>query len=276
MAADPDHDHADHDHPRPAVSDSDPRERIELLEVDYTIRRDGRVGFEQRFRVHAGGVAIKRGPVLNYLTAHIGPVNLVLDSDLKIESVERDGAPEDFKLERGSGFSTLFVGSQDRLLEHRSHTYRIRGEMDGNWIPGEGELSTVFDVVDALPKLPIDAILVTVRFPEGVRLTRYTPAVDGASTEAKRWGPPCEAAFDGEALRIRTTAALGVERNFFVNLTWPSATFAETSPWLKVMRQHPRLPLAVFSALLLLWALGILLSRLVRRPIEGSYAVTTR
>lgn len=268
--------HADHDPHAPPKPLRDPSERIEIYEVDYTIRRDGKIDFEKRFRLHAAGVAIQRGPVLNFLTARVGPAKLILDLDLRIDSVERNGAPEDFKLEGGTGFSSLFIGAADRLLEPGPHDYRIRGRMDADWTPGEDQLSTVFDIVDALPKLPLDSVAVSIRMPEGVRILRYAPAVTGALGSAERRGPACEAGYDGETLRLRTTAPLGIDRNFFVNLTWPSAGFTDRSPWLKVMRQHPRLPLAVFSSVLLLWALAVLVARLVHKRRQLPYAVTTR
>lgn len=274
-AAAPRDDHSDHSHGNGRESPRDAFERIASLEAEYTIRRDGKVEFEQRFRTGVAGVAIKRGPVLSYLTAHVGPANLILDSDLEILGIERNGAPEDFRIEHGDGFAMIFVGNEDRLLERGVHEYRIRGRMDAEWIRGEGELSTVFDIVGAIPKLPIDAIEVKIRLPEGVHFNRYTPALTGATGDSERWGPAYEAACDGEVLRLRTTAPLDVHRHFFANLTWPSATFAEKSPWPKVMRQHPRLPLAAFSGLLLSWALVILVARLFRKAHPGHYAVTS-
>jgi len=254
------HDHAD----SPTVT-PDPGERIHQLEAAYEIHRDGTVTFEQRFRLGVAGVAIKRGPVLNYLTAFQGPARLILDNELEILEVLRDGRPEPFRAERRDGFLSLYIGSADQELDLGDHEYIVRGRMEADWIKGEGEFSTVIDLVSSLPVLPVDSAIATVRFPKGVPVTRYTPAVTGVAAEAERHGPAYEADFADQVLSVRATAPLQVERSFFLNLTWPSKGFAMQSHWLKVMRQHPRLPLAGFSAILLTWAFLLLLLRFLNR-----------
>lgn len=271
MRAAEDHDE-DHDHAgeTPEVA-PDPAERIHSVELAYEIRRDGTVEFEQRFRLGVAGVAIRRGPVLNYLTVFEGPGGLILDNELEILEVTRDGSPEVFRAEPRDGFTTLFIGASDRDLEHRIHEYRVRGRTQSDWRQGEGEFSTVFDLVGPLPRLPIEALTTTIRLPEGVEVSQYTPSVTGvADPVAARRGPAFESGFADGVLTVRATAALGADRSFFVNLSWPSATFATKSQWLKVMRQHPKIPLTGFSAFLLLWALLLLVKRIVQRVPAGT------
>jgi len=255
----------DHDHPETARVTADPAERIHSLEVDYEIHRDGVVTFEQRFQLGVAGVAIRRGPVLNYLTVFQGPGGLVLDTELEILEVTRDGAPEPFRADHKSGFVTLFIGSEAHDLEHRSHDYVIKGRMREDWRRDEDEFSAVIDLVGALPTLPIDAAVATVRLPEGVPVLRYTPALTGVDPEAERHGPAWRADAAGNRIRVEATAPMGENRSFFLNLAWPSATFATKSQWMLVMKQHPRLPLAAFSGLVLCWALLILVRRAMRR-----------
>ncbi len=242
----------------------DPAERIHSLEAEYEIRRDGTVAFEQRFRLGVAGAVVQRGPLLNYLTVFRGPGGLILDNELEILEVRRDGETEPFHVERSEGYLSLYVGEADRLLEHREHRYLVRGRMEADWRQGKGEFSTVFDVAGPLPALPIDEASVRIRLPEGVAATRFTPSLDGVDRSADRDGPAWERREEGGGILVRTTAPLGRNRGFFVNLAWPSETFAMRSHWLKVMRQHPRLRLAGFSAALLAWALLLLLRRGLR------------
>lgn len=266
MRAEEEHDPS-HDHPHVENEVApDPAERIHSVEISYEIRRDGTVEFEQCFRLGVAGVAIRRGPVLNYLTVFQGPGGLVLDNELEILDVVRDGSPEVFLAEPKDGFTTLFIGASDRDLEHRVHEYRVRGRTQSDWRQGEGEFSAVFDLVGPLPRLPIEALTATIRLPEGVEVSQYTPSATGVvDAVAARRGPAFESGFADGVLTVRATAALGADRSFFVNLSWPSATFATKSQWLKVMRQHPKIPLAGFSALLLLWALLLLVKQIARR-----------
>ncbi len=242
-----------------------PDERLHSLEADYEIRRDGTVAFEQRFRLGVAGSMIRRGPILNYLTVFSGPGGLILDNELEVAEVLRDGEPEPFRVERGEGFLSLYVGSAERELEHRVHDYAIRGSMRADWRRGEGEFSTIFDLVGPLPRLPLDAASATIRLPEGVAFSRFTPSATGVDPAAERHGPAVAAEAAGNVLSVRSTTPMGEDRTFFVNLAWPSAGFAMKSQWLQVMRQHPRLPLAGFSSILLAWALGVLVIRMVRK-----------
>lgn len=254
----------DHDHPEVSAVTPDPAERIHSFEVDYEIHRDGLITFEQRFRLGVAGVAIRRGPVLNFLTVFQGPAGLTLDTELEILEVTRDGAPEPFRADRKSGFVTLYIGEADRDLEHREHDYVIKGRMREDWRRGEGEFSAVIDLVGALPALPIDAAMATVRLPDGVSVLRYTPSVTGVDPEAERHGPAWRAEAEGNRIRVEATAPMKENRSFFLNLAWPSATFATKSHWMLVMLQHPRLPLAALSGLALLWVLLILVKRMIK------------
>ena len=255
----------DHDHPGTSSITPDPAERIHAFEVDYEIHRDGFVTFEQRFRLGVAGVAIRRGPVLNFLTVFQGPGGLMLDTELEILAVTRDGAPETFHADRKSGFVSLYIGAADRDLEHREHDYVVKGRLREDWRRGEGEFSAVIDLAGALPALPIDAAVATVRLPEGVPVLRYTPSLTGVDPEAERHGPAWRAEAAGNRLRVEATAPMGENRSFYLNLAWPSATFATKSQWMLVMKQHPRLPLAALSGLALCWALLLLVRRMVRR-----------
>lgn len=254
-----------HDRSGAASVTPDPSERIHSLELDYEIHRNGLVTFEQRFKLGVAGVAIRRGPVLNYLTVFQGPGGLILDTELEILEVTRDGFPEVFRADYQSGFVSLYLGCENRDLEHGNHNYTVKGRSREDWQRGDGEFSDVIDLVAGLPALPIDSIVATLSLPEGVPVLRYNPALTGVAPEAERHGPTWRAEATGNRIRVESTAPMGENRSFFLNLVWPSATFATKSQWMLVMKQHPRLPFAAFSGLFLCWALLFLVRRAVRR-----------
>lgn len=223
------------------------------------------VEFDQSLRLGVAGTAIKRGPVLNFLTAFQGPAGLVLDSKLEISGVERDGAAEPFRVERGSGYLTLYIGSPERELEHRDHQYRVKGRMREDWRRGPGEFSTTFDLVGSLPLLPIDRAEGTVRLPDGVPLHWFTPAITGAERSDGVKGPAFSVEQGEGWVRVWSTASMGEDRSFFLNLAWPSSTFATQSQWLLVIGQHSRLLVAGLGAVLLVLVLGHLFRRLGNR-----------
>lgn len=246
----------------------DPSERIHSLAIDYEIHRDGSVTFAQRFRLGVAGVAVKRGPVLNYLTVFEGLGGLILDNELEILEVTRGGRTEPHRLDRGDGFATLYIGTTDLELPLGVHDYLVRGRTQADWRKHEGEFSAVFDIVGPFATFPIEAASTTIRLPEGVVVSRYSPAVTGV--EAPQGRSHFESVLEGNVLTVQPTGPLGENRSFFVNLAWPSGTFAVRSQWPLVLRQHPRLPLAGFSALLLIWALMLLLKRMASKSEEAS------
>lgn len=240
-------------------------ERIRELKIDIEIRREGTIAIEQTFRIGVAGAMIKRGPILSFLTVFQGPGGLTLDKGIEIEKVLKEGTPEPFRVEKRDGFITIYIGSPEIELEHREHTYSVLYRTDADWRQRGGEFSTVIDAVHQFPVLPIDRAEVRIRLPEGVTISKFTPAITGFEESGDPTDPGFTHDLDGGTLTVRTTRPLGENKTFFLNLAWPSGTFATRSQWLKVMTQHPRIPLAAFSAVLLVWALTAILLRAGRR-----------
>lgn len=246
--------------PAPGAGD-----RIKDLQVRIVIARDGSVWISQSFRLGIETRLIKRGPILNYLTAFQGPGGLILDNEWKILRVLKDDRPEPYHFENGDGFVTLYVGSPEVELEPGDHTYRIEYRTGTDWRKVGGEFSTVIDAAGPLPALPIDRAEVEVVMPEGVVISKFSPAVSGFEDPDEALGPGFALNSGTSTVTLTTTRTLGLKRGLFINLVWPSGTFVTQSHWLKVMRQHPGIPLSVFSGVFLLWALVTILVRGYRR-----------
>ncbi len=240
-------------------------ERIEELKTRIEIHREGMISVEQAFRICVGGGTIKRGPVLNYLTVFDGPGGLTLDNGMVIEKVLKEGLPEPFHIEKQEGFITLYVGSPEVELDDGDYNYTIFYRFEADWHQKGGEFSAVVDAAGSLPGLPIDRAEVRIQFPDGVIVSKFTPALSGFEEGGDPTDPGFVSGTEGNLVTVRTTRVLGGQRSFFLNLAWPSATFATQGQWMKVMTQYPRIPLSAFSAVLLLWALIAILLRLGRK-----------
>jgi hypothetical protein len=256
----------------PVSAHSHAHERISGLNLDVDFGRDGVVSTTQTFTLGVAGEVIHRGPLLNYLTAFQGPGGLILINDLEVVRVLRDGKPEPFRVEKGSGFVSLYIGSSEKELEHGDYHYLVEYRSASDWRQRGREFSGVIDVSGPLPVLPIDDATVRVRLPKGVGFTDLSCSVNGFETGGD--DPGYESIFKGGEIIVKTSRALSENRSFFINLTWPSGTFSNQSQWLKVMKQHPRIPLCVFSSILLLWALVTLLVR-GRNPKPVAEAVAS-
>jgi len=250
----------------PEVGEGD---RIKELQVRITIARDGSVWISQSFRIGVETGLIKRGPILNYLTAFQGPGGLILDNEWQVLRVLKDGEPEPYHFKNGEGFVTLYVGSPEVELEPRDYSYRIEYRTGADWRKVGGEFSAAIDAAGPLPTLPIDRAEVEVVLPDGVTISKFSPAVSGFEDPSEALGPGFTLDSEANKVTLTTTRPLGLKRGLFINLVWPSGTFATPSQWMKVMRQHPRIPLSVFSGALLLWALATILLRAYRRGGTG-------
>lgn len=244
-------------------------DRIRDLKVRIIISRDGSVWISQNFRVRVETGLIKRGPILNYLTAFQGPGGLILDNEMQILRVMRDGKSEPCHFKNGDGFVSLYIGTSEVELEPRDYDYSIEYRTGADWRMDRGEFSASFDAAGPMPALPIDKAEVEVVLPEGVAISKYSPAVSGFENSDDSDGTGFHLASTGNTVKLITTRPLGLRRGLFINLVWPSETFVSRSHWMKVMKQHPGIPISVFSAVLLLWALFTILVRASRRSGMG-------
>lgn len=237
-------------------------ERIQSLQTLFEVRRDGTVDVELRFSVAVEGETIKRGPCLHFVTVFEGPGGLILDNEMEVTEVIRDGRKEQFSEELGEGQRSLFLGSKEVVLAPRTYEYLVRYTTTGEWLYRNGEAVGAFDVSGPFRGFVVESAKATIRFPEGVTLAQYVPAVQGALHE----GPAYEVEKQGgNELSVSTTGPLGHNHAFFINAVWSTKGFVSKSHWLKLMQQHPRIPLAGFSGLLLLVALLGILIRSARR-----------
>lgn len=232
-------------------------ESIETVDILIEVLRDGRVRTEHTFGLRVTGRTIRRGPVLNYLTAFRGPGGLILDRGLVVKEVLRNGVPEPFRTINEQGYLQLTIGSSDVFIENKTHEYTIRSTSRGDWRYDDGFAMANLDVLGPLHRYPIDSARVRFRLPDGVALDRHTVALRTATGRLI----PHDVSQTTTELVVEVDESLGSGSAFFINAVWPSAGFTGKSHWLEILKQHPKLPLTAFIALLLICALVILLGR---------------
>lgn len=231
------------------------------LHVSVKILRTGELEIEQEFVLSLGEDGeIKRGPILSYLTAYRGFGDLVLDHKMRVQEVWRNGKREPFKVEDYEGMRRIVCGEKDVLPEQGEHRYVIRFVRNGDWIYRDGMAHWAYEITESFKSFPIGNLTFQLQLPEGVELTHYTPALSGSLSADTGY----ELTETSGGLTIQTTAPLREQSYMFVNASWKSQSFATQSQWFEIMKQHPKLPLTGFSALLLFGSLVILLVRIVK------------
>jgi hypothetical protein len=231
------------------------------LESTHTIKRNGKVDVDVEFDLISEGVTVKRGPCLNFLRVYRGPLGLVLDNEMEVTGVWRNGAPESYFEDRSEFETSLFVGGRDRLLEPGSHRYRVTYSMNGDWKKAGNHFMGAFDMAGAFKGLQIDSAVANLKLPEGVSLDRFSSSVTGIADPR----PGYETTQNGGGIRVETKGAMQGDHSLFVNAVWHADSFASQSQWIQVLRQHPRIPLMFFFAILLLGIFLVLITRVIGR-----------
>ncbi|MEM9280728.1 MAG: hypothetical protein AAGA96_02785 [Verrucomicrobiota bacterium] len=234
--------------------------RVLSLQVTSKVDREGWVVTEKRFSLQVDGKDIKRGPCLSFLTVYEGPGGLILNNGLEVLEVTRAGNPEPYHLDHGDGFLTLFCGSSELELEPGIYQYMIRSRSRGSWKHLGEDSYGAFDITGPFQHHPIDSLDARLEFPENVEAKQFSAALMGHTGT----GSGYEAGKDGSELWLKSTAPLSSNHAVFMNVVWPSSEFAHRSQWLQILQQHPRVPLSVFAATVLLVALMMLIRNALR------------
>ena len=107
-----------------AVAPAGAQERILLFVSDVVIERSGDLLVTETIRVQAEGKDIRRG-ILRDLPGSFFRETAWADIGYKIESVTRNGQPENFTSETKQG-TRVRIGNADVMLPHGQHEYTIR------------------------------------------------------------------------------------------------------------------------------------------------------
>jgi uncharacterized membrane protein YgcG len=102
------------------------QERILQFISDVTVERNGDLSVTETIRVQAEGREIRRGILRDFPTIYTGANGVRVEVGFDVQSVTRDGAPENFTTEQLANGVRLRIGSGDRVLTNGAHTYDIR------------------------------------------------------------------------------------------------------------------------------------------------------
>ena len=101
-------------------------ERILLFVSDAVIERDGELSVTETIRVEAEGREIRRGILRDFPTSYTDRNGARVEVGFDVQSVTRDGSPENFVTERLANGVRVRIGNADRLLGIGRHEYVIR------------------------------------------------------------------------------------------------------------------------------------------------------
>ena len=106
------------------------REEIRAFAADVTLRLDGSVRVIETVDIRAEGNQIRRGIYRDIPTVLLGPSGNKIRVGLAVETVTREGRPEDFRVERMGNFQRIWIGNSERLIAVGEHRYVITYVME--------------------------------------------------------------------------------------------------------------------------------------------------
>lgn len=216
------------------------REEIRSFASDVALQLDGSVDVTETIEVNAEGIEIRRGIYRDIPVMMLGPQGGKVRPDLAVISVERDGRPETFRVERMGEFQRIWIGSPDRLLDYRVHTYVIRYTLSRMARSFADHDELYWNATGNYWIFPILSARSTVRLPDGAMISNlagYT-GIAGSTEQAVA----IKQASDTTAT-FRATRPLGAGEGMTVAVafskgvvTFPSGTEA-LALWLADMRE---------------------------------------
>jgi uncharacterized membrane protein YgcG len=101
-------------------------ERILLFVSDAVVERNGELAVTETIRVQAEGQEIRRGILRDFPTSYTDRNGGRVEVGFDVQSVTRDGSPENFAIEQLANGVRVRIGSADRMLATGRHEYVIR------------------------------------------------------------------------------------------------------------------------------------------------------
>lgn len=160
------------------------REEIRAFASDVTLRVDGSVLVVETVDVRAEMVEIRRGIYRDIPTVMLGTRGNKIRVGLDVQTVTRDGAPEQFRVERMGNFQRIWIGDPDQFIGTGDHRYVITYVMERMARSFEDHDELYWNATGNYWNFPIVRSVARVTLPPGAvisELSAYTGEAD--STE---------------------------------------------------------------------------------------------
>lgn len=187
--------------------------------------RDGSMSVTETIKANSEGRDIRHGIFRDFPLTFQDAAGRTATVDFKLQSVERDGAVDQWRIERISGGTRIYIGSADSVLRPGPHVFQLtyRTDRQIRYFNGYDELpwnvtgnGWLFRILDASA---------TVTLPDGVKQEglAYSTGPLGAR------GKDARATQTGSGITFETTRPLGQGENLTINVKLPKGAIAPPS-----------------------------------------------
>ena len=195
-------------------------EQIRSYDSDITVNPDGTLLVHETLKVLAAGAQIKHGIGRELTTQYHDQFGNPYTIHFDVVSLERDGEPEEFHLEKVSNGLRIDMGNSDETVPPSEHTYELTYSVDRGIgiFPDHDEL--YWNVTGNGWTFPIQAVSATVHLPKGIAqiailLDAYTGAQGSAETNY------IALADNQSNATYRSTRPLGPHESLTLVARWP-------------------------------------------------------
>jgi len=147
-------------------------EKVYTFRSDVLVDTSGYISVRENVRVYAKGIVFKRGITRALPLTRSDRDGNKVPVDYDIESVKRDGEPENFFTEREGGDRVIYVGDKDVFLDNGWYVYTLDYKTSGQigFFESYDELTWN---VNGLSDYPLDTVSAVIRLPEGAEVLSY-------------------------------------------------------------------------------------------------------
>ena len=162
-------------------------EVITAFDQAIALNRDGSMQVTETIAVNAEGRAIRRGIFRDFPLTYIDSAGRQAQVDFDVVSIERDGAPEDWREERIEGGERIYIGNADRIISRGPHTFRVTYNTNRQIRYFDDHDELYWNVTGNGWHFPILSASATVTLPDGVKpqqLAYYTGPIGATGQDA--------------------------------------------------------------------------------------------
>lgn len=222
-----------------AVAPTNADERIKSYDVAIVVEPSGDLLIEETIRVNVEGLNIRRGI---FRDLPIRSSNKKTHYD--VESVYRDGEPENYQTEREGNAFRIRIGSANHLLDHRVHEYAIRYRVKKQILFSKGRDELYWNVTGSYWDFAIDKVTARVALPDGAHVqdaSAYTGGYGSTGGQARYYSDRTDHMF-------QTTTALPSKSGMTISLSFDEGTVQRPSLFSQLISSLLRsLPLFIFG-----------------------------
>lgn len=148
-------------------------EKIVHFDSHIQIEENGDFIVTEQIRIICEMKQIRHGIFRDIPTEHRFYWNKFRQNPIEVLSIKRNGQPEFYRIEQGTRYHRIIIGSKDQVVPIDTHLYEIKYRTENHLINRKGYTEMFYNVIGDMWKFRIDSISCRVDFPKTWRTSEY-------------------------------------------------------------------------------------------------------